>query len=107
MGRQQGMTPKRGWPAISMVALVVVLCVYLGTGLGVAGGAHLRDGGRVFISDASQLWLGVCLLGSVVLALPRSTRWASLAPAAGYVISLIVGYLAGYRWGNFIGWKPD
>ena len=83
------------------------MCGYLGTGLGVAGGAHLRDTGKTFIGEAEQFWLGACLLGSALLALPRATRWASLAPIAGYAISLVVGYLAGYRWGNFIGWNPD
>ena len=107
MGRHHGMTQKLGWAAVSTIALVVMFFVYLGAGLGVAGGAHLRDTGRVFVGEAEQFWLVACVFGSGVLALPRVTKRAALAPMAGYVISLVLGYLVGYRWGNIIGWNPD
>jgi hypothetical protein len=81
--------------------------LYLGAGLGVAGGAHLYQTGEGFIGEAEQFWLEVFLLLSLILAFPRRTRWAALALTGAYVITLALGYWAGHHWGNFIGWHPD
>ena len=107
MGRHYAMTQKLGRAAMSTITLVVVFFVCLGTGLGVAGGADLRGTGRVFVGEAEQFWLVACVFASAVLALPRATKRAALAPMAAYVISLVLGYLVGYLWGNIIGWNPD
>lgn len=91
----------------ALAALAVLPGLYLGSALGVAGGAHLRETGEAFIGEAEQFWLEVFLLLSLVLAFPRVTRWAALTLTGGYVITLALGYCAGHYWGNFIGWHPD
>jgi hypothetical protein len=90
-----------------LTALALVPGVSLGAGLGVAGGAHLHQTGEALIGEAEWFWLEVFVLLSLVLALPRVTRWAALALTGAYVISLALGYWAGHHWGNVLGWHPD
>jgi hypothetical protein len=94
-------------PRWLLTALALLPGLYLGVGLGVAGGAHLRQTGETFIGEAEQFWLEVFVLISLVLAFPRLTRWAALAVTGAYVVSLGLGYCAGHHWGNFTGWHPD
>lgn len=91
--------------ALAMIALLPA--AFLGAGLGVAGGAYLHQTGKAFIGEAEQFWLEAFVVISLILAIPRATRWAALALAGGYVIALVMGYWAGHHWGNFIGWHPD
>ena len=105
--RRSALIQMRKWLGWSGVALAGGPGFYLGTGLGVAGGAHLQETGQAFIGEAEQLWLEIFVLASALLAIPRATRWVSLALSGAYVLSLALGYWAGYHWGNFVGWHPD
>lgn len=97
----------RKWLTWSIAATAAGIGAYLGAGLGVAGGAHLRATGEGFIGEAEQFWLEVFIVVSLLLAFPRATRWVSLALSGAYILSLALGYFAGYHWGNFLGWHPD
>jgi len=99
--------PTRKLLTLSALAVLAAGLAYWGVGIGVAGGAHLRETGEGFIGEAEQFWLEVCILVSVVLAFFRATRWAAVTVIAAYVLALAAGYWAGYHWGNFIGWHPD
>jgi len=92
---------------IPILAVLIVGAAYLGAGLGVAGGAHLHEKGEALIGEAEQFWLNVGLLLCVVLGFFRPTRWLGVTMLAAYVFAVAVGYAAGYRWGNFMGWHPD
>jgi hypothetical protein len=91
----------------AIVGVSGIGALFYGVGLGVAGGAHLREMGRAFTSDALQFWLWAFLLLSLALAIPRATRRISWTPIGIHPLTLTVGYWAGYHWGNFIGWHPD
>jgi len=93
--------------ALLLGTLLSVPPALYGVGLGVAGGAYLRETGRAFGGEAEQLWLLVFLFFSVALAIPRKTRRISLVPIGAYLAAVAVGYWAGHTWGNFIGWHPD
>jgi Ca2+/Na+ antiporter len=81
--------------------------IYLGTGLGVAGGAYLRETGKAFVGEAEAFWFEVFLVLSLFLFFPRVTRWAGITLLISYVVVLAFGYWAGWTWGNFTGWHPD
>ena len=83
------------------------LAVYYAVGLGVAGGAYLRETGKALVGEAEWFWLWTFLLVSIGLATWRSTRRVSLIPLGTYIVGLGLSYLAGHHWGNFIGWHPD
>jgi hypothetical protein len=83
------------------------LALYLGIGFGVAGGAHLRETGVWFGGNAEQFWLVVNVVFSALLAIPRFKGPVALSPLATYLLSLGLGYAAGYLCGNFVGWTPD
>lgn len=77
------------------------------TGLGVAGGAHLRETGRALVRQAEQLWFWVFLLASAGLVALRPTRRFFAVPVGVYLVALALSYWAGHQWGNFLGWYSD
>ncbi len=105
--RYYGMSRHPGWFQIAAAVSSAGLALYLGIGFGVAGGAHLRDTGVWFAGNAEQFWLIASVFCSALLAIPRSKGAIALSPMATYLVSLCLGYAAGYQWGNFVGWRPD
>jgi hypothetical protein len=93
--------------AVVVGGFLSVAPVLYGLGLGVAGGAYLRETGRAFAGEAEQFWLWVFLVLSLALAIPRATRRSSFLPIGAYVLALALGYWVGHAWGNVIGWHPD
>jgi hypothetical protein len=91
----------------AIIGVSGIVALFYGVGVGVPGGANLRETGRALTSDALMLWLYAFILLALALAIPRATRRISLVPLGVYLLALALGYWAGHHWGNFMGWHPD